>query len=159
MTMVKVYLWAPKQRLLLPTVAETDSGFFVECEPLASFEAGDVFHWKKYLTKMLSANMPLIETPDSQQEPGSAILEKLDLSSWSEFEKHSTLFTIHLGNRYTTIYATGAGDDGMWSHAKMTERKFHPRTPVHNIVEAVANDILRHPQASKPQPLMLTSRG
>src|ERR1700761_8869378 len=105
MTMVKVYLWAPKQRLIIPTIAETDSGFFVEADPLAVFEAGDVFHWKKHLTKMLASNMPRIETPDSNQEPGSAILEKLDLSSWGEFGGQATLFTIHLGNRYTKMDA------------------------------------------------------
>ena len=159
MTMIKVYLWGPKQRLIVPKMAETDAGFFVDVEPLSIFECHDIFHWKKHIREALVKGMALVETPDSAQEPGSAILEKLELNSWGEFEKHSTLFTIHQGARYTTIYATGAGDDGMWSHAKMTERKFHSRAPLEVIVDAIANDILKHPHASKPLPLLITSSG
>jgi hypothetical protein len=129
MTMLKIYLWAPKQRLIVPKMAETDSGFFVEVEPLAVYECHDIFHWKKHILDSLKKGMVKVETPDSALEPGSMILEKLELNSWGEFERQSTLFTIHQGARYTTIYATGFGEDGMWSHAAMTERLLTPSLP------------------------------
>src|ERR1700733_14810220 len=159
MTMLKIYLWAPKQRLIVPKMAETDSGFFVEIEPLSVYECHDIFHWKKHIYDSLHKGMARVETPDSAQEPGSMILEKLELNSWGEFERHATLFTIHQGTRYTSIYATGAGEDGMWSHAAMTERKFHSKAPLETIVDAIAGDIIRHPKASKPLPLLITTKG
>ncbi|MBU6454207.1 MAG: hypothetical protein KGS72_20680 [Cyanobacteria bacterium REEB67] len=159
MTMIKVYLWGPKQRLIVPTMAETESGFFVETDPLFVYECHDIFHWKNHLIKSLDKGMKKIDTPDNALEPGSAILEKLELNSWAEFEKQATLFTIHRGPRYISIYATGPGDDGMWSHAAMSERKFHTRAPVAIVVEALVQDIIKHPKASKPQPLLLTSSG
>jgi hypothetical protein len=159
MSMIKIYLWGPKQRLIVPKMAETDSGFFVEVEPLSVFECHDIFHWKKHIYDTLNKPMTVVETPDSAQEPGSMILEKLELNSWGEFERQATLFTIHLGARYSTIYATGTGEDGMWSHTLMTERKFHSRAPLQNIVDAIALDIMKHPKASKPVPLLITSSG
>jgi hypothetical protein len=157
--MLKIYLWAPKQRLIVPKIAETDTGFFVEVEPLSVYEVHDIFHWKKHIVDSLRKGMSLVETPDSAQEPGSMILEKLELNSWGEFERQATLFTIHLGARYASIYATGAGEDGMWSHAAMTERKFHSKAPLETIVDALAADIIKHPKASKPLPLLITSSG
>ena len=159
MSMIKVYLWAAKQRLIIPRMAETDSGFFVEVDPLHIYEVHDVDHWKKYILETLQNGMENVETPDAGQEPGSLILEKLELNSWGEFERQATLFTIHVGSRYITLYATGAGEDGMWSHAAMTERKFHSRTPLDMVVDALVKDIIRHPKASKPLPLLLTSSG
>jgi len=159
MTMLKIYLWGPKQRLIVPKMAETDAGFFVEIEPLSIYECHDVFHWKKHIYDSLKKGMALVETPDSAQEPGSMILEKLELNSWGEFERQATLFTIHQGARYTTIYMTGPGEDGMWSHAAMTERKFHSRAPLEVIVDAIVADIIKHPKASKPLPLLITSSG
>jgi len=57
-------------------------------------------------------------------------VEALHLNSWAAFEKQSVLFTIHKGARYIKIYATGFGEDGMWSNAAMTERQFHSRAPL-----------------------------
>lgn len=67
---------------------------------------------------------------------------------------------MHKGARYITIYATGTGDDGMWSAAHMSERKFHSRAPLEVIVDAIAKEIICHPQAHKDKavaaaPLMI----
>jgi hypothetical protein len=161
MNMIKVYLYAPSKSVLLPTVAETESGVFVEGAPLKIFDHHQVDLWKAELYKMLNKEMQVIATPEGALEPGSQILEALNLNSWASFEKEAVLFTIHKGARYITIYATAFGEDGMWSAAGMNERKFHSRAPLEVVVDAIAKDIMCHPHAHKQSekaaaPLMIS---
>lgn len=158
MTMIKIYLYTPGKKVLLPTVGETEDGIFIECAPLRVFHTAEVDKWKAKVYELLSQPMPILQSQEGAQEPGSIILDKLQLDSWGEFEKHATLFTIHKGARYISIYATGKGEDGMWSQALSTERKFHSRAPLEVIVEAFAQDIICHPETiEKPPTLLLGS--
>lgn len=149
MNMIKVYLYGPSKSVLLPTVSETENGVFVEGAPLKIFDHHQVDLWKQEIYKMLTREMQVIPTPEGALEPGSEILEALHLNSWAAFEKEAVLFTVHKGARYITIYATAFGDDGMWSAAGMSERKFHSRAPLEVIVDAIARDIMCHPHAHK----------
>lgn len=156
MTMIKVYLWSPGKKVILPTMAETEAGFFVETAPLKVFDTAQVEKWKKHLREMLSRSMQVIPTPGEDQGPGSLILEKLQLDSWSEFEKTAILFTVHKGARYISIYTTGKGEDGMWSHAHSSERKFYSRTPIDMVVDAIVQDIICHPETiDRPKTLLI----
>lgn len=155
MSMIKVYLYGPKKKVLLPTVAETEAGFYVEIQPLKIYEHHDVDGWRKGVAEALLAPTKIVPTPDGEMEPGSHILDALHLNSWTEFEKEAVLFTVHMGARYISVYATGFGDDGMWSAAAMTERKFHSRAPIEAILEALCHDLLCHPQMLKEKPTLL----
>lgn len=155
MNMIKVYLYGPvgaNKCVLLPTVAETEAGVFVEGEPLLIYDLHQVDQWKSQIYKALNREMAVVATPDGDLEPGSQILEALHLNSWAAFEKQSVLFTIHKGARYIKIYATGFGDDGMWSNAAMSERQFHSRAPLEIVVDAIAKEIISHPQGHKAEP-------
>lgn len=156
--MIKIYLYGPGKKVLLPTVGETEDGIFIECAPLRVFHTLEVDTWKSKVFELLSRPLPTLKSQEGAQEPGSIILDKLQLNSWSEFEKNATLFTIHKGARYISIYATGKGPDGMWSQALTTERKFHSRAPLEVVVEAFAQDIICHPETiDKPATLLLGS--
>ncbi len=149
MNMIKIYLYGPTKKVLLPTMAETEAGVFVEGEPLHIYDHLQVDLWKGEIFKALNREILTVKTPEGQLEPGSQLLEALHLNSWASFEKESVLFTVHKGARYITIYTTGFGDDGMWSAAQMSERKFHSRAPLEVIVDAIAKEIICHPQAHR----------
>lgn len=152
MSMIKIYLYGPKKKVLVPTVAETEAGFFVEIEPLNIYEHHDVDGWTRGIARAMARGSKTVPTPDGEMEPGSQILDALHLNSWSEFEKEAVLFTVHRGARYISIYATGFGEDGMWSNAAMTERQFHSRAPLEVVVDAIAKEIISHPQGHKAEP-------
>ena len=153
--MIKIYLYQKSQKVLIPTIAQTSQGFFIKIDPLQIYAVSQVETWQRLVAKRFMHSPAVVETPDEAQEPGSAILEALELNSWSEFEKEATLFTLHQGARYTTIYATGHGDDGMWSAQKMTERKFASKAPLDIVLEALIKDIITHPGAIKEPPKAL----
>ena len=156
--MIKIYLYGPKKKVLVPTVAETEAGFFVEVDPLNIYEHHDVDGWTKGVAKAMRSGPVSVPTPDGAIEPGSQILDALHLNSWGEFEKEAVLFTVHRGARYISIYATGFGDDGMWSAAAMSERKFHSRAPIDTVIEALCHDLLCHPQMTREKPTLLLGR-
>lgn len=158
MSMIKIYLYGPKKKVLLPTVAETEAGFFVEVQPLNIYEHHDVEGWTQALARALRATPEAVPTPEGEMEPGSHILDALHLNSWAEFEKESVLFTVHRGARYITIYATGFGEDGMWSAAAMSERKFHSKAPIEAVLKALCHDLLCHPQMTREKPTLLLGR-
>lgn len=156
MNMIKIYLWGPGKKVILPTMAETEAGFFVETAPLRVYDTAQVDNWKAQLHSMLSKAMPVVPTPDETEGPSSLILDKLQIDSWTQFEKTATLFTVHKGARYISIYATGKGEDGMWSQALSSERKFHSKAPLDMVVEAIVQDIICHPETiEKPTTLLL----
>lgn len=155
MNMIKIYLFDGK-KVILPTMAETEAGFFVETGPIRVYDTVNVDKWKNHIYELLHQAMRVIPTPDEEQGPGSLILEKLQLDSWSAFEREATLFTVHKGARYISIYSTGKGEDGMWSHALSSERKFHSKAPLERVVEAIVQDVICHPETiKKPATLLL----
>jgi hypothetical protein len=158
MSMIKIYLYGPKKKVLVPTVAETEAGFFVEIEPLNIYEHHDVDGWTRGIARAMARGSKTVPTPDGEMEPGSQILDALHLNSWSEFEKEAVLFTVHRGARYISIYATGFGEDGMWSAAAMSERKFHSRAPIEAVLEALCHDLLCHPHMTREKPTLLIGR-
>ena len=80
MNMIKIYLYGPTKKVLLPTVAETEAGVFVEGEPLQIFDHRDVDGWKPEIFKSLNREMPVVATPQGDLEPGSQLLESLHLN-------------------------------------------------------------------------------
>jgi len=76
MNMIKIYLYAPTKKVLLPTVAETEAGVFVEGEPLHIFDHLQVDLWKGEIFKALNREMLTVKTPEGQLEPGSQLLKK-----------------------------------------------------------------------------------
>lgn len=97
MSMIKIYLYGPKKKVLVPTVAETEAGFFVEIEPLNIYEHHDVDGWTRGIARAMARGSQTVPTPDGDIEPGSQILDALHLNSWGEFEKEAVLFTVHRG--------------------------------------------------------------
>lgn len=156
MSIAKVYLYHALQKVLVPSLGETAQGVFVEVAPLQVFSLHDLAGWRKAISDTL-CGINTEEVTEQTEEPGSLILEELGLNSWSEFEKKATLFTVHQGTCYTTIYTTSHGADGMWSLQDMKERKFARKAHLDYILEALEKEILCHPSPIKEKaPLLLS---
>lgn len=126
MSMVRVYLYGVDRKVLIPKMAQTEDGMLVETAPVEMFDVTDVDTWKAHVYKQLVEGLEYIKGKDQTTNPGSAILEKLNLSKWSDFERFSVMYIIHRGPKFISVYSTGRADDGMWTQGK-SHRTFHPR--------------------------------
>lgn len=149
MSLIRFYV--RHQKVILPTVAETEAGFYVDMEPIQVYEITDIERWKTAIYKKLIAENPLVPTPDRTDEPGSAILENLHITKWSTFETSAIMYTVHLGGRYISIYRTGKAPDGMWTQDNTEHRQFASRAPLDTIANALADDIIKQPEANRPK--------
>ncbi len=154
MSLIRIYVHRPTQKVLIPSVCETEAGFFIEEKPVKVFAVKDIDNWSAYALKCLYEGNRAVPTPDQSDEPGSAVLEQLKIDKWSTFERDSVMFTIHTGYRYSNLYTTGKGSDGMWLQSETKQRTFHCKTPPDWIVKALVEEVIRSPEAT-PKPTLL----
>ncbi len=149
MSLIRLYI--RHEKLILPTVAETEAGFYVDMEPIDVFEIHELEKWRQEIYLRLVNGNPLVPTPERSEDPGSAILERLNITKWSTFETSAIMYTIHSGGRYISIYRTGKGADGMWTQDNTDLRQFASQTPLSWIAKAVAEDVIKQPEANRPK--------
>jgi hypothetical protein len=149
MSLIRFYV--RHEKLILPTVAETEAGFYVDMEPIDVFDVTDIEKWKSELYLRLVRGNPLVPTPERSDDPGSAILERLNITKWSTFETSAIMYTIHVGGRYISVYRTGKGSDGMWTQENTDFRQFASRAPLSSITNSVALDVIKQPEANRPR--------
>jgi hypothetical protein len=153
MSMVRIYLYGVGQKIIIPELAETEEGFFVEIDPIKIFSVQDIVGWKDVIYRVLSQGNKMIPTPEQTAEPGSPILEALGLKRWDDFERQSVLYTVHVGPRFISVYATGKNQDKRWTTGGK-ERKFASQAPLELVVNEVVMDIIKEPEAV-PKPTLL----
>ena len=154
MSMVRVYLYAIGQQVIIPELAETEAGFYVETAPVDFFPVHEVDNWKSAIYKRLTRGNPVIPTPDDNVTPGSPILEALNLRKWDDFERQAVLYTIHVRPRAVSVYKTGKNEEGRWTQ-NGDEREFASQAPLECVIDEMANDLIQEPGAvAKPMLLL-----
>lgn len=144
MSMLRVYIYSVGQKVIIPRMVETQDGIFVETHPVQVFDVSDITTWKKHIYKSLVQGNSVVETPE-ETTPGSSILERLNLRKWADFEKYSVMYSIHTGG-LIQIYVTGKNKDGMWT-TNGKQRTFDGRAPLEMVIEEMATDLTREPEA------------
>lgn len=145
MTLMRCYLY--REKVLLPTVKQTEAGFYVDSQPIVIHALKDRQSVHKELVRAFSKANEVVPTPTESQEAGSVILDKLGLQKWSSFEKSAVLYTIMFGVRYITIYSSGRGPDGMWSESSSKQRQFHPKLSKESMADLLIDDMSHQPEA------------
>lgn len=146
MTLLRCYLY--REKVLVPTVKQTEAGFYVDSLPVQVHAIKDGETLRAELFKALRLDNEVVPTPARNQEAGSVILDKLGLTKWSSFEKSAVMYTILLGGRYITIYTSGRGADGMWSESESNQRLFHPSVNMDVLADILIEDMCKRPEAS-----------
>lgn len=66
MSLIRLYV--RHERLILPTVAETEAGFYVDMEPIDVFEIHEVEKWRQEIYMRLVNGNPLVPTPERSED-------------------------------------------------------------------------------------------
>jgi hypothetical protein len=145
MTVAHFYLY--REKIIVPTVVQADAGFYMDSHPVHVFEIADHDNIKRTIGRALVDRNKIVPTPRKSADGGSVLLDALQLKKWSSFEQFAVMYSVFLGGRYATIYATGRGPDGMWSQEATRLREFHPSVPIGVLVDAIMGEMAKEPEA------------
>jgi hypothetical protein len=135
------------EKIIIPTVKQTEEGFYVDEKPVQVFAVKDTAVWAAELATALMSSNKVIPTPDPSSSGESVVLESLRIQKWVVFEKRACMYTIHATSSFIKLYRTGKAPDGMWGNNNAGERIFDAKAPVNIIVDALAEDVFRQPEA------------
>jgi hypothetical protein len=141
----RFYLY--REQIVLPTVVQAEAGFYMDAHPVEIYPLKNRVDVKNALERAFAESNELVPTPKESDNGGSALLEALHLKKWSSFEKYAVMYTIYPGGRFTTIYATGRGQDSMWSQEATRMRQFDPAVRTSTLVETIMQDLAIQPEA------------
>jgi len=78
----------------VPTVAQTEAGFFIDVEPVEAVPASDAEALQRAVKQAINRGNPKIPTPTRATFPKPAVLKYAKVKSWSAFERDSINWTI-----------------------------------------------------------------
>jgi hypothetical protein len=145
MAVARFYLY--REKVILPTVVQAEAGFYMDARPVKLLEIKDGENVKIAIARALESQNRQVPTPGESHDGGSVLLDALSLKRWSSFEQFAVMYTVHTTARYTTIYVTGRGSDGMWSQEATRLRQFHPSVPVSVLTETIMQEMAKQPEA------------
>jgi hypothetical protein len=85
------HLYLRKGTAYVPTVAQTEAGFYTDIEPVPATDSGAL---KNALKVAIGKGNPIVPTPIRAAFPKPVVLEYAKLKSWSAFEKDALNWTI-----------------------------------------------------------------
>jgi len=78
----------------VPTVAQTEAGFYMDIEPVNVVSANDSEALQRAIMEAMSRGNPIIPTPTRAASPKPTVLKYSKAKSWSAFEKQASNWTI-----------------------------------------------------------------
>ena len=87
-------LYLKKGTAYVPTVAETEAGFYIDIEPVRVVMAADSEALQIAIKEALTMRNPVTRTPTRAAFPKPVVLKYAKASSWSAFEKDAQYWKI-----------------------------------------------------------------
>jgi hypothetical protein len=97
--MWQIYL--RKDIAYVPTVAQTEAGYYLDIEPVAAVPAADSAAFTGALKQVMIRGNPKIPTPTRATFPKPVVLKHANVRTWADFERTASHWTItHRDNSY-----------------------------------------------------------
>lgn len=148
------HFYLRNRKVIIPTVALTEAGFYMDVGPVTVVDTAAVDKLKAVLMDALEGENPGIPTPEKAAKPGSVVLDAVGIKRWEAFERQSILYTVHITTKSVWLYVTGRGANGMWVKASENERAFPLSTPVPDLVTALIDDMTKQPEMTRAEPAL-----
>jgi hypothetical protein len=78
----------------VPTVAQTEAGFYMDVEPVKTVAITDSKALQDAIKDAISKGNPIVPTPTRAAFPKPVVLKYVKMKSWSSFEKEALNWTI-----------------------------------------------------------------
>lgn len=155
------HFYLHKEKLIVPTVYETEDGMFVDDNPVSVCNIADQEKLAAAIKSELERGNPKKASGDESfgYRPGSVILEKLGLKAWAAFEKESLMITCHITDDESKIYVTGRARDGMWAHDIIGPARLDKEKSLDEVAAFIAAEVVIKAKTMPPNvppPLLLS---
>lgn len=130
-----------REKALIPTTYDTETGVLLSDEPFWEFEYTDRQALLQALSEVISKGNPMMETPDPREfRKRKATEKRAKASSWADLERKSICFSITCWPNEYSIQAWGRAPSGEWGSEK--EPALDIRIPADT--EKLVDTILEH---------------
>lgn len=159
MSLIRIYAYQDK--ILVPTVAQAEEGFYMDVEPVAICHVSDATALRQLIRDCLAAENRVVPTPqrNSEYQPGSPVLDKLGLKKWFKFEADATMYNVHVNEQTIEYFSTGKPVNGSWRSERATHRQFDRNGGTEEFLDTILGDInsdyAAREEAKKPKPMAL----
>jgi hypothetical protein len=88
------HVYLRKGTAYVPTVAQTEAGFYTDIEPVAVVPVTDSAALENAVKVAMSKGNPVVPTPTRAAFPKPVVLQYAKVKSWSAFEKDALNWTV-----------------------------------------------------------------
>jgi len=158
---IEIYFLA--DRAIVPTTADTQSGFTISIEPVQVFNYGDKSRLLAALKTAADRGIQTVADPpedqinrDESNFPGfknPPVLKYAGVGSWDELERKSIYFSIECYPSGFLVDSWGRASDGKWSE----EESLKLRLPASVGLNGVADEILNHLKTRRDLPGLMSA--
>jgi hypothetical protein len=118
------HVYVRKDTALVPDVARTKAGFFLDIEPVRVAELEDLQSLALAVEQAMKSGNPEVPTPSRDEYKKPFLIGVAGVRTWKAFERKSACFTIFRGEGEIEIAETGRNDAGQWIDAPSLNRTF-----------------------------------
>jgi hypothetical protein len=110
------HLYVIDGRVILPTMAQTEAGFYWDIEPCFAVDLSDLQDLRSAIEAMVARGNPKVPTPPREAFKKPVVLQFTAAKSWQAFEKKASVWTISLENGEFVISRERRARGGGWEH-------------------------------------------
>ena len=134
-----IYLFG--KTVLIPTLAKTEAGFYVEIEAVCVANKDDSISLLEVLKTSLSICNPNVPTPVFDKGYKPIILKFTTAKSYSEFEKKAFLWKIRLEKEIYKVGKLDKDNDKGWKSEPALWYEFDKNSTIEQVADYVSKEI------------------
>jgi hypothetical protein len=125
----------------VPTVAQTDAGFFLDVDPVAVVSATDTEALQHAIKQAIGRGNPKVATPTRAAFPKPVLLKYAKVKSWSAFEKGCLNWTIVEEDGVYQVKPGRKRPDRGWEDDPKRSKALLPGTSIDGVAQRVTSSV------------------
>jgi len=139
--LVTFTIYLRRGRVLIPTLARTQYGVYIEVEPVEVASADNIAEIDDALQTALSRGNPSIPHPDRDNFPTPVVMRHAEVKSWSSFVKGTKVWSVSSESDTWTLTPMKEATNHSWEEDIPASVSFDGTGAVDEVIRATATAI------------------
>jgi len=132
-------IYLRKGIVYVPTVAQTEAGFYLGVEPVDVVPVANTEALQRAILRAIKTGNPKIATPTRANFPEPVLLRYANVKSWPVFEKNALFWNVAEKNGLYEIYRGRKRADRGWDDDPAQIQRIQPGLGLHEICDRIAS--------------------